>query len=149
MSIPMININELHKEREGRINRKKEIYDTILLKCHQRIINASKADNSCFCFYTIPLYIYGVPLYNMKTCILYIIDCLSKNGFDIKYTHPNLIYISWLNKKNPKTIEYKANNNQTKNKYKTISEYKPSGNFIYDEESVNLLSNKTFNLLDI
>ena len=64
-------------------------------------------------------------------------------------SHRVLIYISWYNKKNPKAIKYKPNKPIGEEKtFKKIDEYKPSGNFIYDEESVNLLSNKAFKLLE-
>ena len=67
------------------------------------------------------------------------------NGFDVKYTHRNLLYISWLNKYNKPEKERK----QIKNKqYKTIEEYKPSGKFIYDKTTVDLLSNKAYKLLE-
>lgn len=149
MSVPMINIDQLHREREDRITRKKMVYDKILEKCHHRILTAAKNDSSCFCFYIVPSFIYGMPLYNLNTCIMYLVNCLTKNGFDVKYTHPNLIYISWYNKKNPKAIKYKPNKPIGEEKtFKKIDEYKPSGNFIYDEESVNLLSNKAFKLLE-
>ena len=148
MSIPMININQLHQEREERINRKKNTYESILKRCHHRIITSSKNDSTCFCFFVVPNYIYGVPLYNMKTCVIYIISCLSNNGFDVKYTHPNLIYISWFNKKNPKNFNTKTASIQPQKHYKTIEDYKPSGNFIYDDSSVNLLKNKAFSLLE-
>ena len=39
----------------------------------------------------------GVPKYDVSACIAYIIDQLKQNGFMIKYTHPNLIFISWKN----------------------------------------------------
>ena len=74
--IPMINIDKLHEDREQRINQKKEIYDEVLKKCHNRIMQASKNDCSCFCFFTIPSFIYGIPLYDTKSCILYLANCL-------------------------------------------------------------------------
>ena len=37
----------------------------------------------------------GVPKYDVASCIAYVIDQLKQNGFSIKYTHPNLIFISW------------------------------------------------------
>lgn len=146
MTFPMINIDRLHEEREEKINRRKEVYDKILKRCHHRILTTSKNDSTCFCFYVIPNYIYGVPLYDMKTCILYLVNCLSKNGFDIRYTHPNLLYISWHNKKNPTTINnsIKPNNKN----YKLINDYKPTGKFIYDNDSVSLLKHRAFKLLE-
>ena len=89
-------------------------------------------------------YIYGVPKFDITGCILYIVDSLVNNGFDVKYTHPNLLYISWLNKYNKPEKEKKIKDK----KYKTIEEYKPSGKFIYDKTTVDLLSNKAYKLLE-
>ena len=37
----------------------------------------------------------GVPKYDQATCIAYVIDKLQTNGFKVRYTHPNLLLISW------------------------------------------------------
>jgi hypothetical protein len=39
--------------------------------------------------------IIGVPKYDQGACIAYILDQLKENGFNIKYIHPNTIFISW------------------------------------------------------
>ena len=57
-----------------------------------------------FCFFQVPSYIYGIPLYDFKQCILYLVTALNKNGFEIKYTHPNLLYISWYGKTNKNSL---------------------------------------------
>ena len=99
-----------HKKRRTnkRDNRKKS-YDEVLRRCHHRIKLTSENENYCFCFYTVPTYIYGIPLYDQTSCILYLINNLIENGFDVKYTHPNLIYISWLNKTNKNNKHLKKN----------------------------------------
>ena len=63
---------------------------------------------------------------------------VDKNGFDLKYTHPNLLFISWLGKTNPK--EYKNIEYKTK-EYKPIEEYKPKGNFVYNTNLLKTLDN--------
>ncbi len=143
----MINIDELHKKRIEKLNRKNEIYELILKKCHNRIKLVAKLNNDiCFCFYIVPNYIYGIPLYNFNECMKYVVTSLVKNGFDVKYTHPNLLYISWLNKSNPKSIENTKINTPTNQKrdsnYRPINSYKPSGNLIYNQYSLNNLENK-------
>ena len=35
------------------------------------------------------------PKYNTQECITYVIEKIINNGFQIKYTHPNLLFISW------------------------------------------------------
>jgi hypothetical protein len=42
-----------------------------------------------------PETIIGVPNYDHGSCTAYVIDQLRENGFDVKYTHPNLLLISW------------------------------------------------------
>ena len=42
-----------------------------------------------------PETIIGVPKYDYGACTAYIIDQLKENGFMVKYTHPNLLLISW------------------------------------------------------
>ena len=48
-----------------------------------------------FCCFVIPEFLLGTPRYDSGACIAYIIDKLKENGFSIKYTHPNLLFISW------------------------------------------------------
>ena len=37
----------------------------------------------------------GIPSYDVASCTSYIIQKLRDNGFIVKYTHPNLVLISW------------------------------------------------------
>ena len=39
--------------------------------------------------------IIGVPKYDNNECIAYIINKLKENGFVVRYTHPNMLFISW------------------------------------------------------
>ena len=66
---------------------------------------------TCWCFYIIPKFIYGIPLYNLEECLNYIVSHLNKNGFMVNYTHPNLLLISWVNASKPKkSVNYLSNN---------------------------------------
>jgi len=134
----MLNIDDLNNTLKEKEDKQNKIYDEILKKCHHKIKKTSETSTEGFCFYVIPEYIYGFPLYNYKGCVIYLFKTLSKNGFEVKYTHPNLLFISWIGKSNPqnyKTIEKKNNG------YRSIEEYKPSGNIIYNK-TINSLSNK-------
>ena len=63
---------------------------------------------------------------------------LIKNGFTVNYTHPNLIFISWLNKNN--SIEYKKKEKKKEDlEYKKIDNIKPNNNFLYDKNVLNFL----------
>ena len=138
----LINIDQLHREQQDKIERRYEIYELILKKCHNRIKNTAKLHNNMgFCFYPIPKYLYGVPLYDCKGCILYLVNALVTNGFDVRYTHPNLLYISWYGKTNKNSL-----NNQTKeiefNPMLNNSNYNPSPNY-NSNPSYNSNSNKS------
>ena len=37
----------------------------------------------------------GVPKYDQGACIAYLMDRLQENGFNVKYIHPNTMFISW------------------------------------------------------
>ena len=94
----MINIEELHREQDRRDNNKTEIYNTILEKVHQKIKLTSQISKDKFCFFSVPIYVYGLPLFDTNNCIIYLTQKLSDNGFNIRYTHPNLLLISWYEK---------------------------------------------------
>lgn len=137
----MINIEELHSINKKRLKHRLEIYDNILKKCHERIKAVSKSPKgTTFCFYIIPSYVYGVPLYDVNACIVYMVQSLIKNGFYVSYTHPNLLYISWFERTN--SIEYKKKKQEEKDKvvnYKKVETAKPKSDFLYDISSMDFL----------
>lgn len=94
----MLSINNLHNEIEKRETRKNKTYQTILEKVQYRIITVNKKSNDCYCFYVVPTFIFGVPLYDVTKCIIFIMEDLIGRGFKVNYTHPNLLYISWKEK---------------------------------------------------
>ena len=143
----MININDLFSDQKQKEKQKEEIYDNVLKNCHNKIKRAVKLspyDN--FCFYIIPKFIYGVPLYNVDKCINYLVVHLTKNGFKINYTHPNLLLISWEKQKELSKPSDPLFKNNTNTNVKSINDYKPSGSLIYNNNYLSDL-NKKKNLL--
>jgi hypothetical protein len=157
-----------------------------------------------FCWFVVPELIIGVPKYDQASCIAYLMDKLKDNGFNIRYIHPNTLFISWLhwvpsyvrtelkkktgivideygqkvqdnegdnngnnnvfgsnsnrgnnklkiedsnpndimlNIKNPGSQQNQDNLKQKKN-YTPITSYKPSGNFVYNDELLNKIEDK-------
>ena len=143
----MLNINELFNDQSKKEKHKEEIYDNVLKQCHKRILRSAKLNpyNNC-CFYIIPKFIYGIPLYNLDKCINYLVVNLSKNGFKINYTHPNLLIITWYKKE-----ESQPKNDilfNTKSNVKSITDYKPSGNLIYNTNYLKDINKKTNYLMN-
>ena len=64
---------------------------------HVRIKTTSRQKiDEQFCWFVVPEVILGVPKYEQAACIAYIIDKLKTNGFNVKYIHPNTLFISWM-----------------------------------------------------
>ncbi len=107
----MVNIDSLHREQQEKLERKKAVFVKILQDCHNKIkLTAKNSKEANNCFYTVPKYKFGVPLYDMRGCILFLTKSLVNNGFDVWYTHPNLLLISWKDKSNQNSITYPVNN---------------------------------------
>ena len=145
----MLNINELFNDQTKKEKHKEEIYDNVLKQCHKRILRSNKLNpyNTC-CFYIIPKFIYGIPLYNLDKCINYLVIHLSKNGFKINYTHPNLLIISWYKKEESSVKNEILFNTNTKSNVKSINDYKPSGNLIYNTNYLKDINKKTNYLMN-
>jgi len=153
-----INLDELYeKENEILMNREK-IYTKILLRVHKKIKHISRTKvQEKYCFFVIPEFLLGTPKYDVSLCTAYVIEKLQNNGFNIKYTYPNLLFISWNhfinkekrklikklygvsidgfgNKKNEQSKLNSVNNKLIKKKedYKDIKSYKPSGKLVYN-----------------
>lgn len=91
-----INLDELYERRKQTDLNTLKIYNRILQRIHCRIRHiANIYQHEQHCWYVVPEVIIGVPKYNHTTCIAYIIDKLRDNGFVVRYTHPNLLFISW------------------------------------------------------
>ena len=148
--MPSLNLSKLAEMQKNKFRIKINIYDNILKKIHQRIVNVASNSLDCFCFYVMQDFIFGIPNYNKNECIQYIFKKLLQNGFKVLYTHPNLFYISWDHIKKDNNINRKintSNNNENIKKIKDIKSYKPSGNFIYDDQLTSL-KYKSKNLLN-
>jgi hypothetical protein len=93
------SINEIHRNQKEREKRRLQIYDKILIRCLKKIKESSLKE-VIYCFFEMPEYLPGLPLYNMTECLMYILNILKDRGFNARYVDPFLIYISWNLPKN-------------------------------------------------
>ena len=136
-----IDMKELYSTINAKTLRRMELYDSVLKKCHSRILYNSGLQRT-YCFYQIPEFIIGVPLYDVVELRQYIMNSLKTNGFELLYIEPNWLFIQW-NVKGAKSLT--KNNNPSKpseNQYKSTDTYKPSGSFIYDDKSLMNMTDK-------
>ena len=91
-----INLDDLYERKQVRDLNTLDSYNKILNRIHTRIKTVSKHQiNEQFCWYIIPEIMIGIPKFDHGACVAYIIDKLRDNGFNVRYTHPNLLFISW------------------------------------------------------
>jgi Family of unknown function (DUF5759) len=191
-----LNIDELYEKKRQYDLSKLALYNKILNRIHVRIRTTSRQKmDEQFCWFVVPELIIGVPKYDHASCIAYLMDKLKENGFNIRYIHPNTLFISWLhwvpsyirtelkkktgiaideygqkidgsddsnqfginkNKmrledKNPNDLMFNIkntadnksqDNTKQKKSYTPIASYKPSGNFVYNDELLNKIEDK-------
>jgi hypothetical protein len=92
-----INIDELYEKKRQQDLNKLNLFNKLLNRVHVRIrtISRQKVDEQ-FCWFLVPETILGVPKYDQGACIAYLMDKLKTSGFNVRYVHPNLLFISWI-----------------------------------------------------
>ena len=94
--VKKLNLEELYDKKKTYDLSKLSTYNKILNRIHEKIkITSRQKMDTQFCWYVIPEVILGVATYDRASCISYILEELTNNGFVVRYTHPNLILISW------------------------------------------------------
>lgn len=92
-----ISLDELYDRKKEVEEKRFSIYKKILGRVHTKIRQtARQKHNEQYLFFVVPEFVFGIPKYDVSTCISFIIDKLTENGFAVKYTHPNLLFISWM-----------------------------------------------------
>ena len=166
-----INMDELYEKKRHKDEEKLNTYRKMLNRIHNKIkITARQNNTTQCCWYSIPEIILGIPHYSQPDCIAYVANALKTNGFNVQYTHPNLLFVSWnhwvptyvreqikertgvqldgngviLNR--PKPPQQKPNNNDTQGRPFTTSSGKTTNFFdkrsIYHKDLFNYLNNK-------
>jgi len=91
-----LNIDDLYEKKRQQDLNKLALFNKILNRIHVKIktVSRQKIDDQ-FCWFLVPETIIGVPKYDQAACIAYLIDKLKTNGFNVRYIHPNTLFISW------------------------------------------------------
>lgn len=95
-STPHLNPADLYNKRRSKDAARLRAYNKILEQIYHRIRTISKLQHSpCSLLYTIPPFILGLPRIDMEDCVVYLIHQLRHANYEVRYTPPNMVYISW------------------------------------------------------
>ena len=124
-----LNIDELYSKKQQQDLNVLKNYNNILIRIHNKIKYCSKniINENC-CWYIMPEMILGIPKYDHRDCTAYVIEKLRINGFIVRYTHPNLLFISWK--------QWVPSYVRTEIKKRTGNSIDENGNII-NEDSIN------------
>lgn len=90
----MVKAEDLIKEQEEKNNMRKEYYKKVYKRVEKKIVQVNSVNESQ-CWYEIPEFILGIPLYSFEDCKQYLINRLQKNGFKTNMLNNNTIFIDW------------------------------------------------------
>ncbi len=93
---PKLEPRHLFEKRVQRDKARLRAYNQILTQIHTRIHSTAQLPgNPNYLIYTVPPFILGLPAIDLQDCIVYLVHQLRTSGFMIRFTYPNLLYISW------------------------------------------------------
>jgi hypothetical protein len=142
-----INLDDLYAPHIHRDQTKYKFYNEVLQRCLKKIKKTNDDLKELECYYSIPKFIIGGPLYDFNDIKAYIMYKLDNNGLKVTDVSPDRIHISWkpqdINrykyeknmKKKMKAIEEKYNVAESKTVTKTIKNKKNAND--------NAMSNET------
>ena len=152
-----LDLDSLYKSKQTRAQNALEFYKKVLARIHTRIKCVSRRDaDAQHCWYLVPEVIFGAPAFDNGQCVAYVIHQLKTNQFLVRYTHPNLIYISWAhwtpayvraefrkktgiaidglgNKKTAPHVPPVQQERKSKVGLRDVASYKPTGKLIYSD----------------
>lgn len=93
---PLLPPSTLYNEQARRDATRIRIYNSVLTQIYNKIRAISKIpENERTLLYIVPEFIPGTPKIDVADCILYLVWNLRNVGYNVTYTHPNCLFISW------------------------------------------------------
>jgi len=94
--VPQLPANTLFDVRLKKDQARQRAYNQILEQALQKVAHSATAPNQpTFVYFNVPPFVLGLPGLDLKDCIIYIVYQLRSQGYEVRYTYPNLLWISW------------------------------------------------------
>ena len=96
IQVPHLDPKDLYDRRVRRDHARLRSYNTLLEQIYHRVYTTSQlSGNTSSVLYTVPPFILGLPKLDMEDCVVYLVWQLRQAKFEVRFTWPNLLYISW------------------------------------------------------
>jgi hypothetical protein len=96
IEIPMLAVDDLYKKRETRDKARLKAYNQMLEIIYHRVrVTSQMPTGQTYMLYNIPTFVLGLPRIDLEDCVVYLVYQLRSSGFEVRYTYPNLLFISW------------------------------------------------------
>jgi hypothetical protein len=89
------NVNNLHQERSVKEKARNDVFTLVLNKCIEKILYTNKNTDKTFIFFEVPKILIGFPFYDMKSCIIFIMQKLISENYKVNFIEPFYLYIDW------------------------------------------------------
>ena len=94
--IPQLSAASLFDARLKKDQARHRAYNQILEQALQKVAHsASQPNQPTFVYYNVPPFVLGLPALDLQDCVVYIVHQLRTQGYEVRYTYPNLLWISW------------------------------------------------------
>jgi hypothetical protein len=92
----VIQMQDLYTRRQQKDSARLRAYDQILKQIMGRIRTHSQLPtHPTDILYEVPYFLMGLPRIDMQDAVAYLAFQLRAGGFDVRFTYPNLLFISW------------------------------------------------------
>jgi hypothetical protein len=93
--VPLLRPGDLFEKRKQRDGARLKAYNTILEQIYTRIRTASRSGEQSWLIFQLPPVILGMPKLDLEDVTVYLVYMLRQQQYEVRYTYPNLLYISW------------------------------------------------------
>jgi hypothetical protein len=96
IQVPRLEPKDLYDRRVRRDFARLKAYNQLLEQIYHKIYRTSQLPGTQSSItFSIPPFILGLPKLDMEDCVVYIVWQLRDAKFEVRFTYPNLLWISW------------------------------------------------------
>ena len=93
---PRLDPSQLYEKRRTKDIYRLKTYNKILEQIYHRIrVNSRLPNSPCYILYNVPPALIGFAILDLEDAITYLVYQLRHSKYDVRFTYPSLLFISW------------------------------------------------------